>query len=274
MNSLPTRAISALIAVTILIGLTVIFKVNGLHFAVFLVVLLGGRELVKLLFLPEDSVFDRGLFYVFVLAIFLISVFDFQRSTVTYVGFSILYFSLNMWRHRTETNLAPISVLHAKSLLGFFYLGLLPVFADRVLWLTHGMIWFFVLLAIVFAGDIFAFLFGVNWGRHKIMPAISPKKSMEGALGGLFGSVVASLVASYFLPQVPIYVLAAMGLLVGMIGQFGDFFESLLKRVADLKDSGSIMPGHGGVLDRLDGVLFAAPFVYLTASFFESIVQQ
>ncbi len=169
-------------------------------------------------------------------------------------------------------NLSPIFIQQAKSLLGFFYLGLLPAFGDRLLFFSNGVIWFCVLLAVVFIGDSLAFLFGVTWGRHKIMPAISPKKSTEGALGGLIGSISAAVMASSFLPHVPLVVLAVMGLFVGMIGQFGDFFESLLKRVADIKDSGSIMPGHGGILDRLDGVLFAAPFVYLTASFFESFV--
>jgi len=271
MNSFVVRAFSAIAALLALGGIYYFFNLLGLHIIVFLVILLGGRELIKILFLPTDTHYDRGLFYVSLIMIYALSVRFFERAAVVYVCVSVFYFSLNLWRHRSETNLSSISSLQAKSLLGFFYLGLLPVFADRLLLFSNGLAWFLVLLAVVFSGDSFAYIFGMTWGRHKIMPAISPKKSAEGSIGGLLGSVFASIVASYFLPLVPLYALIIMGLTVGLIGQFGDFFESLLKRVAEVKDSGSIMPGHGGVLDRLDGVLFAAPFVYLTASLFEYV---
>ena len=269
MTSLAIRVTSALAAISILIGLFYFFGLNGLRMAVLAIVLMGGRELVKLLFLPNDTFVDRAMFYLCSMLIYGLSVAYFDRSSVVYVCISIFYFSLNLWRHRSETNLGSISTFHAKSLLGFFYIGLLPVFADRLLMLSHGLVWFGALLAIVFTGDSMAYIFGVSWGKHKIMPAISPKKSTEGAVGGLVGSAAAAIAVSFFLPHIPIYVFVVLALIIGMIGQFGDFFESLLKRVADIKDSGSIMPGHGGVLDRIDGILFAAPFVYLTASLFD-----
>jgi phosphatidate cytidylyltransferase len=95
------------------------------------------------------------------------------------------------------------------------------------------------------------------------MPTVSPKKTREGALGGLVGSLITALSIGLVLDQTSLIWWSVIGLCVGIVGQMGDLFESLLKRVAHVKDSGSIMPGHGGVLDRIDGVLFASPFLFL-----------
>jgi phosphatidate cytidylyltransferase len=124
------------------------------------------------------------------------------------------------------------------------------------------------LLAVVFAGDIGAYIFGSIFGKTKIAPLLSPKKSLQGGIGGLLFSAMAAVGFSYFLPNTPVFVLFFCGLLGGLLGQVGDFFESLVKRVAGVKDSGSIMPGHGGVLDRLDGVLLAAPLFYVISQYY------
>ena len=129
--------------------------------------------------------------------------------------------------------------------------------------------WFFGLLGFVFTGDTCAYLAGSKFGKHSFFPALSPKKTVEGSLGGLLGSALAAVVFHFFVPQFSLPFLILLSLVVGFVGQMGDFFESLLKRVANQKDSGSLMPGHGGVLDRIDGVLFAAPLMYLGASLFE-----
>jgi phosphatidate cytidylyltransferase len=117
-------------------------------------------------------------------------------------------------------------------------------------------------LAVVFSGDTCAYLVGVLFGKTKILPLVSPKKSLQGSLGGLLGSTLAAVVCWKFMFQdKDLDNLVVLAFVSGFIAQFGDFFESLLKRVADVKDSGSIMPGHGGVLDRIDGVLFASPVI-------------
>lgn len=103
------------------------------------------------------------------------------------------------------------------------------------------------------------------------MPKISPKKSIEGSIGGLAGSMVAAIVTLSFVPKVPLWSVVILGLLVGVVAQLGDLYESMLKRVADVKDSGKLMPGHGGILDRLDGVLFASPILLLGASILERV---
>lgn len=144
-------------------------------------------------------------------------------------------------------------------------MGLLPSFMIQLLSLPHGMVWFLSLLAIVFAGDIGAYIIGLNFGKHKIMPLVSPKKTVEGSIGGIAFSVFTALGISYFLDHINPVALVLLAVPTSVIAQFGDFFESVLKRVAEVKDSGKIMPGHGGVLDRVDGVLFAAPVILFGA---------
>lgn len=152
--------------------------------------------------------------------------------------------------------------------MGLIYTCFLPATVVWIIQTNNGIEWFFCLLAVVFAGDIGAYTFGVRFGTIKIAPVLSPNKSLQGAVGGLLFSTGIAACFQFVLPNTPIIILLGCGLLGGILGQLGDFFESLIKRVSDVKDSGSIMPGHGGVLDRLDGVLLAAPLFYIAATYF------
>ena len=120
-----------------------------------------------------------------------------------------------------------------------------------------------LILLTVAVADIGAFLVGRGWGAHKMAPRISPKKSWEGFLGGMILCVLFSLLyGSSFLPQrTPIF-LTLLALVLGTVATMGDLFESAIKRGAGVKDSGSSIPGHGGILDRVDGLLFALPTYY------------
>ena len=127
-----------------------------------------------------------------------------------------------------------------------------------------GHVWIFFLLFIIFSGDVGAFYVGTYFGRHKLSPAISPGKTIEGAAGGLVTNLVVGLAfKAIFLPHLPALETAVFILLTGMAGQIGDLYESEMKRVAGIKDSGTILPGHGGILDRIDALLFGAPLAYL-----------
>lgn len=117
-------------------------------------------------------------------------------------------------------------------------------------------------------GDTFAYFVGVRMGRVKLCPVVSPKKTVEGALGGLLGSVLTALAIylialSFGLQSFSIWHYLAIGLFGGLIGQIGDLFASIIKRHCQVKDFGHIFPGHGGMLDRLDSILFVAVFVYV-----------
>ena len=115
----------------------------------------------------------------------------------------------------------------------------------------------------VWSGDTAAYYGGKTYGRRSLAPAVSPKKTFEGAIFGLVGSVTMGLLAHFwFIPSILIAHCLIMGLFCGIIGQLGDLAESVLKRHAGVSDSGNLIPGHGGVLDRMDGIMFAGPALY------------
>lgn len=137
----------------------------------------------------------------------------------------------------------------------------LLVIIDRF---PQGNLWIFFLLSVVFLSDTGAFYFGRTFGKHKLYASVSPGKTWEGAVGGLFCSLLPALLFPRFLPSFPFT--WALGWLAGglsIAGQIGDLAESMLKRRYEVKDSGSLLPGHGGLLDRIDGLLFAIPVMYV-----------
>ena len=123
---------------------------------------------------------------------------------------------------------------------------------------------------IIWTNDTFAYIVGKSIGKHKLLEKISPKKTIEGFIGGVIFAVIAGLLISkYYIQPVESFKLKSAliwmisALLIGIFGTIGDLVESKFKRIAGIKDSGKIMPGHGGILDRLDSVIFVAPIIYL-----------
>jgi len=156
-----------------------------------------------------------------------------------------------------------------KQLQGLIYIPLLLSFLVLIRNQTDGMIWIFLILAVIFAGDTSAFYFGSYLGRHKLCPAVSPGKTIEGSLGGLAANlIIGSIVKLFFLSELPWVQSLLLFAIMGITGQAGDLFESMLKRSSSVKDSGGLLPGHGGFLDRIDALLFAAPVVYLFKAMF------
>jgi phosphatidate cytidylyltransferase len=154
----------------------------------------------------------------------------------------------------------------AVTLLGATYLGALggTLAGLRLLEPLALAPWRIVLLlAVIMLSDTAAYLVGNAIGRRKLAPGISPGKSLEGAAGGLLGGVAGAMaVWAAGLPGVPAWHAGLLGFVVAILGILGDLLESLLKRWAGVKDSGRLFPGHGGMLDRLDSLLFGAPVVY------------
>jgi len=124
---------------------------------------------------------------------------------------------------------------------------------------------------LVWTNDTFAFLVGKNFGKQKLFEKISPKKTVEGFLGGLFFSCVASYFIATFTNSLSFTSWLVLSIIISVFGTLGDLIESKFKRQADVKDSGAIMPGHGGLLDRLDSIIFAAPFIYLFLRVFQNV---
>jgi phosphatidate cytidylyltransferase len=177
--------------------------------------------------------------------------------------FVLLLLLLSILFMGTSQNLSSTIPKMGITLFGIFYIGFLLSYVSRIRNMTDGKLWVLFLIATVWAGDISALLSGSFFGRHKLYPKISPNKTFEGLGGAIIGSVIVGLVFAWlFIPSLErgSCILLAIGL--GIFGQFGDFTESMLKRSAQVKDSGSLIPGHGGMLDRLDSFLFSAPFLH------------
>jgi phosphatidate cytidylyltransferase len=268
-KNLRIRAGSAFVALVVLSVSVYFYNIEALRVLTMGAVLLGTRELVRILFLPEESLLIKCVFAFMVLFVFALTAWSLSYSSLAFSLVSILFFSCGLWFEQRFRSVTALSVFQAKGTLGFLYMGLLPGFTMNITYLNNGFGWFLGMLGFVFAGDTMAYLSGMLLGRTPLLPAISPKKTVEGALGGLCGSVLAGFVLLHFYPQFPMWPVLTLAALTGLAGQMGDLFESLLKRVANKKDSGRLMPGHGGVLDRIDGVLFASPVMLAGAMLIE-----
>jgi phosphatidate cytidylyltransferase len=155
----------------------------------------------------------------------------------------------------------------AASLFPALYLGL-PIGALVAIRETRGREALFLLMLTVIVSDTAQYYTGRLFGRRLLAPAISPKKTIAGAVGGfVFGTVLLAAVGRWWLPTVPLPMRAALGAMVVALGIAGDLFESMLKRSAGVKDSSSLIPGHGGVLDRIDALLFTAPVYYIVLKY-------
>lgn len=120
------------------------------------------------------------------------------------------------------------------------------------------------ILILIWANDTFAYLVGKNIGRNKLFPSVSPKKTIEGFIGGLVFTILSSILLSkFYIESKILYIWIVIAIIVSIFSTLGDLIQSKFKRVAGVKDSGKIMPGHGGILDRLDSIIFVIPFINL-----------
>lgn len=160
-----------------------------------------------------------------------------------------------------------------KFIIALFYIGGGCIFLTMIPYQDNEFAQFLIMgiFILIWVSDTFAYLVGKTIGRTKLYPSISPKKTIEGSLGGL----VFALIAAYFLAQYETTLSLNQWLILATVivvaGGLGDLLESKFKRMAGVKDSGAILPGHGGMLDRLDSLVFAAPFAYLTLNLFSYV---
>ncbi|MFD2915905.1 phosphatidate cytidylyltransferase [Psychroserpens luteus] len=215
------------------------------------------------------------------------------KSVIPYIVFSILYFGFAYWKLITEPSTGYSEALQILLVITIFVLLILikdlfsektiPLFSSKrfiitTFYLSSGFV-FLICIAnvdqkftpllllgsfiLVWVNDTFAYLVGKNFGKQKLFPSISPKKTVEGFLGGLFFACIVSYFIWYFTDTLTYTHWLILGIIVSVFGTIGDLIESKFKRQANVKDSGMIMPGHGGLLDRLDSIIFAAPFIFL-----------
>ena len=155
------------------------------------------------------------------------------------------------------------------SVFGILFFSLFLIYLPMLRDTTDGLKWVVCLMAVVWFGDTGAFFIGSRYGKTKLLPEISPNKTVEGSLGGLLFSLVAVVICKFtFFSSIDLIDCVNLGILGGALGQVGDLVESMIKRSVSVKDSGAIMPGHGGFFDRFDALIFTAPFFYFYATFF------
>lgn len=179
-------------------------------------------------------------------------------AAAIYIMTYVLFVVAIIYMLSGKKNIIDVSVTFS----GFFYVG---IFFDCVIatknGLANGDIYVWLIFIIAFATDIFAYFSGYFFGKHKLIPSVSPKKTIEGSIGGILGSTVGCMIFGHFFGLDIVHMLV-IGLTGSIIAQFGDLFASSIKRYVGIKDYGKLIPGHGGVLDRFDSVILVAPFVY------------
>jgi len=156
-------------------------------------------------------------------------------------------------------------------IFSLFYAGFLISFLLKIFQLSGGKLLLLLLFILVWASDIFAYYGGRHFGRHKLIFPLSPKKTVEGALTGFLSAVLTALIFRLYIGDykrfglISFIILSSVTVFAGMAG---DLTESLIKRMGEKKDSGSLIPGHGGILDRIDSLILAAPFFYYIAAYY------
>jgi phosphatidate cytidylyltransferase len=184
-----------------------------------------------------------------------------MRLLLAVLSFSVLlvFFTYLLRIKEDHFDILPVG----KMVLGFMYVPLMMSYFILIRRLDQGVLWIFFLLVLAFSGDVTAYYIGKNFGKRKLLPLVSPNKTVEGTIGLFVGSTAGCILfQQIFFPALPLVHAATMGFFGSVLGQLGDLCESAMKRASGVKDSGGILPGHGGILDRLDCLIFIAPFVY------------
>jgi len=254
------RVLSGIVAIPIVLGI-VLYGSPWLFFAlVFLAVIIGCREFFSMTAragTPGFPVAGYALAAALLLCFYFPPVYFLAWGVAAGVFIPLAWF---LGDKNVEASVRNI----AATLLGVLYVAGLSGYFIAIRGFEGGNHFIVLLFMIVWFGDTAAYYGGRSLGRRPLAPAVSPNKTLEGAAFGLAGSLLAGLAAHYgFLQTVPLAHCLIVGVVCGMIGQFGDLVESLLKRSTGVKDSGALIPGHGGVLDRIDSLLFAGPVFYI-----------
>jgi phosphatidate cytidylyltransferase len=265
MSNLVSRILVAIVGIPLIVALCLIGKIPFLIFVSF-IGLLAFQEFAGMM-KNKNSYPNRIVGSLAVLLIIINEYAPFFDYQIFFVAVTLLLFLTELFRNKSSA----VSNLGA-SLLGIAYIGF---FAASILdvrefynasGFTYSQGGYLILsiLVSIWLCDSAAYFIGSAYGLHKLMPRVSPKKSWEGAVAGFVFAVIGMIAAKSFVLEFLTTANAiTLGIIVGLFGQIGDLIESLIKRDANVKDSSSIIPGHGGILDRFDSLLFTAPIVYL-----------
>jgi phosphatidate cytidylyltransferase len=265
-RSLGQRIITAVIAIPVV--LAIVWLGGWWAFAAAtIVVVLGAYELHRMML--HEGYHPLILISLALSVLFLVAAMLPQlRLLLLESGLSIallVTFPLLFFRKKLEGAMVDWSLTLAIAIYLGWPLSLFPLLRGFQVGISPGFWWVLTVLLGVWGFDTGAFFTGHFFGRHKLAPNISPAKTWEGIAGGLILSITAALLFTAWPLGVPWYLAILLGILIGVAATLGDLAESLIKRQTHVKDSGQIMPGHGGILDRIDSMLFAVIVVYIFA---------
>ncbi len=275
MKEFYTRSLTAVAYAAVLL-FSLFYNQYLFYFVGFICSLILVFEFIKLItdynhnFLSIDSGKSNLILYLtFPLYIFLFllsknSTFQLIFLLIIILTNIILGFSL------LKKKLFSFSILKNRFIGHFYLVGSLVIFFTMSnITNSHNPLIVFSFLMLIWVSDSAAYVFGVNFGKRPLFKSVSPKKSVEGFLGGIIFSIILSLFFHKYLNiDFTIIQWLIIGLLTSSLGALGDLVQSQFKREAGVKDSGKFLPGHGGLYDRMDSIIFAAPFIYLTIKIF------
>jgi phosphatidate cytidylyltransferase len=264
MSTHMKRVVTALITIPPLIGIICFAPFYVLPLLLMVVALASLHEFYRMIRPPVQKVL---MIITYLLSVFLFSSLIFREHF--YVAVLPLFFMIPLGYMLISSG--PENPLKRDgivlTIVGPFYVCLPLMLLVLVARLPQGKLWILYLLSVVFAGDTAAFYVGRRFGKHGLIH-VSPGKTWEGTVGGLLANaVVAGIFGCIFFPSLSLVSIMVLAISIGIFGQIGDLVESLFKRSSDLKDSGTLLPGHGGLLDRIDSLLFAIPVLYLYLAF-------
>jgi phosphatidate cytidylyltransferase len=254
------------VLLVILITLAVIYSARSFMVLILLINLLSLLEFYKLLG-PENIAYQKfygiGLSFGLLLTVFFVSTGSSPHLLLLNIPLAYAIFINELYRHDAE----PFKQV-AYTFLGVIWITLplclliVIAFIKSISGGYHGniILGYFCLL---WAHDSFAYISGKTLGKHPLFKSLSPKKTWEGSVGGALSTVIIACVISFYTPALSLIYWVGIAIIIIFFATYGDLFKSLLKRSLNIKDSGTILPGHGGMLDRFDSLMGSAPFVYI-----------
>lgn len=272
MNNMMVRTISGLVYVI----MVMVACFSGVYGQVFLACFLSVAAVLEWMQFTKDRdlVFPAALIIgVIFLSIYCFTgIFEVPDQQLRWLkGLIVLIIFVLMSNLAFNSKDVPRNLFHSN--FSLVYIGL-PMIVLPMLSEYNGQNYPWMLASVfilIWCNDTFAYLFGRTFGKHKLFERISPNKTWEGFFGGAISAIVAAFIMSYFLPFLPLIGWLGLALIVVVFGTIGDLFESAMKRSFNLKDSGSFMPGHGGILDRIDSLLFVLPLSYFYLRIIENL---
>jgi phosphatidate cytidylyltransferase len=278
MKEFYTRSITAIAYATVI--LLPLFYSEYLFYTIgFICSLILVFEFIKLISNYNHKFFSRDTgksnFILYMTFPLYISLFILSKNQIFEIAFLIIIVLTNvvLGFSLIKNKLFSYSILKNRFIGHFYLVGSLVIFFSLPnIFGEYNPYIVFSFLALIWISDSAAYVFGVTFGKRPLFKTVSPKKSIEGFVGGLSFAIMLSIIFSFYLSlNITLIQWIILGLLTGCTGTLGDLVQSQFKREAGVKDSGNLLPGHGGLYDRMDSIIFAAPIIYLTLTIFNYV---